>query len=65
MAYDALIFPGERHRIELACCYQLLCYTGARSAELVHGEREAKGRLCRSGLRLAGGPVIGQDGRGG
>jgi hypothetical protein len=40
MAYDTTIFPGERHRIQLAGCYQLLCYTGARPAELVDGERK-------------------------
>lgn len=40
IAYDASIFPGERHRIQLTCCYQLLCYTGARPAELVDGERK-------------------------
>ncbi|KAI8658992.1 hypothetical protein NCS55_01178000 [Fusarium keratoplasticum] len=39
IAYDTSIFPGERHRISLAGCYQLLCYTGARPAELVDGER--------------------------
>jgi hypothetical protein len=40
IAYDTTIFPGERHRINLAGCYQLLCYTGARLAELVDGERQ-------------------------
>ncbi|CAG9949488.1 unnamed protein product [Clonostachys rosea f. rosea IK726] len=40
IAYDTSIFPGERHRIHLAGCYQLLCYTGARPAELVDGERK-------------------------
>ncbi|KAL5586636.1 hypothetical protein FOBRF1_016506 [Fusarium oxysporum] len=40
IAYDTSIFPGERHRINLAGCYQLLCYTGARPAELVDGERQ-------------------------
>ncbi|EXA31395.1 hypothetical protein FOVG_17296 [Fusarium oxysporum f. sp. pisi HDV247] len=40
MAFDTSIFPGERHRISLAGCYQLLCYTGARPAELVDGERK-------------------------
>ncbi|EXK77128.1 hypothetical protein FOQG_18153 [Fusarium oxysporum f. sp. raphani 54005] len=40
IAYDTTIFPGERHRINLAGCYQLLCYTGARPAELVDGERQ-------------------------
>ncbi|KAL5610466.1 hypothetical protein FOBRF1_006583 [Fusarium oxysporum] len=38
IAYDTTIFQGERHRINLAGCYQLLCYTGARPAELVDGE---------------------------
>lgn len=40
IGYDTTIFPGERHRINLAGCYQLLCYTGARPAELVDGERQ-------------------------
>ena len=40
IAYDTTIFPGERHRINLAGCYQILCYTGARPAELVDGERK-------------------------
>jgi hypothetical protein len=40
IGYDTSIFPGERHRINLAGCYQLLCYTGARPAELVDGERQ-------------------------
>lgn len=40
IAYDTSIFPGERHRIQLASCYQILCYTGARPAELVDGERK-------------------------
>uniref|UniRef100_A0A8H7K910 Uncharacterized protein n=1 Tax=Bionectria ochroleuca TaxID=29856 RepID=A0A8H7K910_BIOOC len=40
IVYDTSIFPGERHRIHLAACYQLLCYTGARPAELVDGERK-------------------------
>ncbi|KAM5350871.1 hypothetical protein ACJZ2D_017160 [Fusarium nematophilum] len=40
IAFETSIFPGERHRISLAGCYQLLCYTGARPAELVDGERK-------------------------
>ncbi|KAM5353462.1 hypothetical protein ACJ41O_000112 [Fusarium nematophilum] len=40
IGFDTSIFPGERHRINLAGCYQLLCYTGARPAELVDGERK-------------------------
>lgn len=40
MAYDAGTFDLERHRIQLAACYQILCYTGARPAELVDGERK-------------------------
>ncbi|KAL8310446.1 hypothetical protein RB597_010330 [Gaeumannomyces tritici] len=39
IAYDTGIFPGERHRINLAGCYVIQCYTGARPAELVHNER--------------------------
>ncbi|KAL8400415.1 hypothetical protein RB594_000708 [Gaeumannomyces avenae] len=39
IAYDTGIFPGERHRINLAGCYMIQCYTGARPAELVHNER--------------------------
>ncbi|KAL0930298.1 FluG domain-containing protein [Colletotrichum truncatum] len=40
IAYDVGIFRSEGQRIQLAGCYQLLCYTGARPAELVHAERE-------------------------
>ncbi|KAH7146947.1 hypothetical protein B0J13DRAFT_595275 [Dactylonectria estremocensis] len=40
IAYDKRIFPGERHRIGLAACDQILCYTGARPAELVDAERK-------------------------
>jgi hypothetical protein len=40
IAYDTTIFPGERHRVQLAGCYQFLCYTGARPAELVDAERK-------------------------
>ncbi|KAH9237194.1 hypothetical protein K456DRAFT_51001 [Colletotrichum gloeosporioides 23] len=39
IAYDVGIFRSEGQRIQLACCYQLLCYTGARPAEIVHAER--------------------------
>ncbi|KAF5962953.1 hypothetical protein FBULB1_13691 [Fusarium bulbicola] len=40
IAYNTTIFPGERHRINLAGCYQLLCYTGARPAKLVDSKRQ-------------------------
>ncbi|KAL4404040.1 FluG domain-containing protein [Colletotrichum abscissum] len=40
IAYDTGIFPSERQRTQLAGCYQLLCYTGARPAEVVHAERK-------------------------
>ncbi|KAK3177464.1 hypothetical protein K4F52_009755 [Lecanicillium sp. MT-2017a] len=40
IAYDTSIFSLGRHRIQLGGCYQLLCYTGARPAELVDGERK-------------------------
>ncbi|XP_044716549.1 FluG domain-containing protein [Hirsutella rhossiliensis] len=40
IAYDASTFALERHRIQLAGCYQILCYTGARPAELVDGQRK-------------------------
>lgn len=40
IAYNTAVFPGERHRINLAGCYQLLCYAGARLAELVDGKRQ-------------------------
>lgn len=39
MAYDTTIFPSERHRIQLATCYKIMSYTGARPAELVNNER--------------------------
>jgi hypothetical protein len=40
IAYETSSFPLERHRIQLAACYQLLCYTGARPVELVEAERK-------------------------
>ena len=40
MAYDESIFPSERHRIQLPCCYKIMCYTGARPGELVDNERQ-------------------------
>ncbi|CRK29684.1 hypothetical protein BN1723_015696 [Verticillium longisporum] len=40
IAYDTCIFPGERHRLNQACCYLILSYTGARIAELVHNQRQ-------------------------
>ncbi|KAM0271864.1 hypothetical protein ACHAQH_008964 [Verticillium albo-atrum] len=40
IAYDTSIFPGERHRVQLAGCYLIQSYTGARIAELVHNERQ-------------------------
>lgn len=40
IAYDCGTFELERHRLQLAACYQILCYTGARPAELVHAERK-------------------------
>jgi hypothetical protein len=40
IAYDIGIFPLERHRISLSGCYMILCYTGARPAELVDNERQ-------------------------
>jgi hypothetical protein len=40
IAFNTSIFPGEWRRISLAGCYQHLCYTGARPAELVDGERK-------------------------
>ncbi|RSL41532.1 hypothetical protein CEP54_015787, partial [Fusarium duplospermum] len=39
IAFDSSIFPSERHRISLAGCYQLLCYTGARPAGPVDGHQ--------------------------
>ncbi|KAJ3453252.1 hypothetical protein MRS44_017499 [Fusarium solani] len=52
IAFDTSIFPGERHRISLAGCYQLLCYTGARPAELVDGERKKPNSAPNSPDRL-------------
>ncbi|ORY68698.1 FluG domain-containing protein [Pseudomassariella vexata] len=40
IAYDTSIFPLELHRLNLSNCYQILCYTGARPAELVDNERK-------------------------
>jgi hypothetical protein len=39
IAFDNGIFPLERYRIGLSGCYIILCYTGARPAELVDNER--------------------------
>jgi hypothetical protein len=39
LAFDTKTFPGERHRLNMHGCYQLLCYTGARPAELVNAVR--------------------------
>ena len=41
IAYDNAAFGHERHRFQLAACYQILCYTGARPAELVDAGRKA------------------------
>ncbi|OAQ58141.2 FluG domain-containing protein [Pochonia chlamydosporia 170] len=60
MAYDAGTFDLERHRIQLAACYQILCYTGARPAELVDGER--KKPKNGSVERLFGKKVVQADG---
>lgn len=38
IAFNTSIFPGERYRISLAGCYQLLYYTRARPTKLVDGE---------------------------
>ncbi|KZL63688.1 FluG domain-containing protein [Colletotrichum tofieldiae] len=40
IAYDFGVFRSEGQRIQLAGCYQFLCYTGARPAELVCSERK-------------------------
>ncbi|KAK0367771.1 FluG domain-containing protein [Colletotrichum limetticola] len=40
IAYDMGIFQLERQRVQLAGCYQILCYTGARPGELVQNERK-------------------------
>jgi hypothetical protein len=39
IAYDKGIFPLELQRVNLSGCYMVLCYTGARPAELVNNER--------------------------
>lgn len=39
IAYDKSIFPCERHRVQLDGCYKIMCFTGARPAELVDNER--------------------------
>ncbi|TIC97035.1 hypothetical protein CH35J_007397 [Colletotrichum higginsianum] len=46
IAYDTGIFPSERQRPQLAGCYQLLYYTGARPAEIVHAERKTPKDGC-------------------
>ncbi|KAH6638624.1 hypothetical protein BKA67DRAFT_145273, partial [Truncatella angustata] len=40
VAYDTNIFPLELHGLNLSGCYMILCYTGARPAELVNNERK-------------------------
>ncbi|CAJ2510565.1 Uu.00g095340.m01.CDS01 [Anthostomella pinea] len=40
IAYDLAIQPLKRQRVQLSGCYQLLCYTGVRPAELVCNERK-------------------------
>ncbi|KAJ4854601.1 uncharacterized protein T069G_11580 [Trichoderma breve] len=40
IAYDSRSFKLGRLRLQLSACYQLLCYTGVRPAELVEAERK-------------------------
>ena len=40
IAFDTCTFGLELHRLNLAGCYKILCYTGARPAELVEGRRK-------------------------
>ncbi|GKT51782.1 uncharacterized protein ColSpa_11963 [Colletotrichum spaethianum] len=40
IAYNTGIFPSKRQRPQLAGCYQLLCYTGARPAEIMHAKKK-------------------------
>ncbi|KAK3379574.1 hypothetical protein B0T24DRAFT_647132 [Lasiosphaeria ovina] len=40
IAYDAGISPLERQRLHMAGCYMIICYTGARPAELVDNEKQ-------------------------
>jgi hypothetical protein len=40
IAYDTGIVPLELQRVNLSVCYMVLCYTGARPAELVNNERK-------------------------
>ncbi len=39
IAYDEIIFSSERHRNQLAGCYLLLAFTGARPGEIVDNEK--------------------------
>jgi hypothetical protein len=40
IAFDTGVLPAERHRVQLAGCYLLMSYTGARPAELVDNQRK-------------------------
>ncbi|KAF4126974.1 Protein of unknown function (DUF3435) [Geosmithia morbida] len=57
IGYDTTIFPGERHRINLAGCYQLSCYAGARPAG-AGGWRAAKAPKDGSIHQLSGQSVV-------
>ena len=56
IAFDTGIFPGEWHRIQLSGCYLIMCYTGARPAELVHSERQRPHDV--SAVELFGSKVV-------
>ncbi len=45
IAYDSGIFPGERYRVNMAGCYQIMCYIGVRSAEFVDVEKTKLGSV--------------------
>ncbi|KAJ5681616.1 FluG domain-containing protein [Penicillium maclennaniae] len=40
IAFDTGTFPLELQRVNLSGCYMVLCYTGARPAELVNNEKK-------------------------
>ncbi|RYP68955.1 hypothetical protein DL771_006377 [Monosporascus sp. 5C6A] len=51
IAYGDGIFLSERQRVQLAGCYQFLCYTGVRPAEIVHAERKKPKDGCADEIK--------------
>ncbi|KAI0467045.1 FluG domain-containing protein [Xylaria cf. heliscus] len=49
IAYDTPIYPLELHCLNFSGCYQILCYTGTRPAELVDNEKNTKAVMSAEG----------------